>query len=269
MNLTKILTGVLLIASLFLAYQLYRSVQGTIEERKTITVTEAAIVDKLRFIREAEIVFQSVNKRYTSNWDSLANFIRSGQVPIVTRREEITQKSYGVEEVKVIIDTIGFISAKDRIFKKNYDVTSPDNGVFLGFKVKEGDRIIKNQKPYSLRVGEKVNAPPMQDEGVITKIQSIKAGTEIKKGQQLMTLTNYLFDPNIDLTTLGEVPGKSNLKFDIYVAFVEKGGLRVQVIEVKDPKPVNPIRQESNEAKNRKPLHFGSRFDISTSGNWD
>lgn len=269
MNLTKILTGVLLIASLFLAYQLYRSVQGTIEERENISTTELAIVEKLKFIREAEIVFQSANKRYTSNWDSLADFIKNGQVPIVTRREEITQKSYGVEEVKVIIDTIGFVSAQDRIFKKNYDVTSPDNGVFLGFRVKEGDRVIKNQKTYSLRVGEKVNTPPLQDEGVVSKLESIKSGTEIKKGQQLMSLTNYLFDPNIDLTTIGNVPGKTGLKFDIFVGVVEKGGLKVQVIEVKDPKPVNPIRKESNEAKNRKPLHFGSRFDISTSGNWE
>jgi hypothetical protein len=48
------------------------------------------------------------------------NFIRNGQVPIIQRREEITQKAYGVEEVKVIIDTLGFVSAKERIFKKNY-----------------------------------------------------------------------------------------------------------------------------------------------------
>ena len=44
MNLTKILTGVLLAASLFLAYKLYRSVQGTIEERELISSTENAIV---------------------------------------------------------------------------------------------------------------------------------------------------------------------------------------------------------------------------------
>lgn len=269
MNLTKILTGVLLLASLFLAYLLYRSVQGTIEERATISTTEEAIVEKLKLIREAEIVFQSVNKRYTANWDSLANFIRTGQVPIIQRREEITQKAYGVEEVKVIIDTLGFISAKDRIFKKTYYVNSPDIGTFLGFKVKEGDRVIKNQKTYSLRVGEKVNEPPMQEEGTITKLEPIKVGSELKKGQQLMSLTNYMFDPNVDLTTLGNVPGQPNLKFDIFVGAVEKGGLKVQVIEVKDPKPVNPIRKESNEAKNRKPLHFGSRFDISTSGNWE
>jgi len=269
MNLTKILTGVLLIASLFLAYQLYRSVQGTIEERESISGTELAIVEKLKLIREAEIVFQSVNKRYTSNWDSLVNFIKYGQVPIIQRSEEITQKSYGVEEVKVIIDTIGFISAKDRIFKKNYNVNSPDVGTFMGFRVKVGDRVIKNQKTYVLRVSEKTIEPPMQDEGTITKLESINVGVQVKKGQQLMTLTNYMFDPDIDLATMGEVPGKSGLKFDIFVGIVEKGGLKVQVIEVKDPKPVNPIRKESNEAKNRKPLHFGSRFDITTSGNWE
>jgi hypothetical protein len=269
MNLTKILTGVLLLASLFLAYKLYRSVQGTIEERESISTTETAIIEKLKLIREAEIVFQSVNGRYTTNWDSLSNFIQNGQVPIIQRREEIIQKSYGVEEVTVFIDTLGFISARDRIFKKNYTVNAPDNGIFMGFRVKEGDQVIKNQRTYLLKVGDKTNEPPMQDEGTITKLEPVKVGEEVRKGQPLMSLTNYMFDPNINLTTLGNVPGQPGLKFDIFVGVVDKSGLKVQVIEVKDPKPVNPIRKESNEAKNRKPLHFGSRFDVSTSGNWE
>jgi len=269
MNLTKILTGVLLLASLFLAYKLYRSVQGTIEERESIATTEAAIIDKLKLIREAEIVFQSVNGRYTTNWDSLSNFIQDGQVPIIQRREEITQKSYGVEEVTVFIDTLGFISAKDRIFKKNYTVNAPDNGIFMGFRVKEGDRVIKNQRTYLIKVGEKTNEPPLQDEGTVTKLEPVKVGEELRKGQPLMSLTNNMFDPNINLNTLGDVPGQPGLKFDIFVGVVDKSGLKVQVIEVKDPKPVNPVRKESNEAKNRKPLHFGSRFDVSTSGNWE
>ncbi len=269
MNLTKILTGVLLIASLFLAYRLYRSVQGTIEDRESITSTEAAIIEKLKLIREAEVVFQSVNRRYTTNWDSLADFIENGQVPIIQRKEEITQKSYGVEEVKVIIDTLGFISAKDRIFKKNYTVNVPDMGTFLGFKVKEGDRVVKNQRTYSIKVGDKTNEPPLSDEGIVTKLEAVNVGDQVRKGQPLMTLSDYLFDPKTDLKTLGDVPGQSGLKFDIFVGVVDKSGLKVQVIEVKDPKPVNPVRKESNEAKNRKPLHFGSRFDVSTSGNWE
>lgn len=269
MNLTKILTGVLLIASIFLAYKLYRSVQGTIEEREAITTTEAAIIEKLKLIREAEIVFQSVNRRYTANWDSLADFIQNGQVPIIQRREEITQKSYGVEEVKVFVDTLGFIPAKERIFKKTYTVNAPDNGIFMGFKVKEGDQVIKNQKPYSIKVGDAVKQPPLSDQGTITKLEAIATGEEVKKGQALMTLTDYVFNPNTDLSTLGDVPGQPGLKFEVFVGMVDKAGLKVQVIEVRDPKPINPIRKESNEAKNRKPLHFGSRIDVSTSGNWE
>ncbi|MBX2895874.1 MAG: hypothetical protein KF763_10560 [Cyclobacteriaceae bacterium] len=269
MNLTKILTGVLLILSLVLAWLLYRSVQGTIEERESISTTEAAVIEKLKFIREAEIVFQSVNKRYTANWDSLADFIRNGRVPIIQRREEIKQLAYGQEEVKVVIDTLGFVSAHDRIFKKTYTVNASDNGIFMGFKVKEGDILVKNQRTYMIKVGDKVNEPPLIDQGVVTKLEAVKQGDELKKGQALMTLTDEIFDSKIDLATLGNVPGKDNLKFDIYVGVVERGGLKVQVIEVKDPKPVNPIRKETNEAKNRKPLHFGSRVDVSTSGNWE
>lgn len=269
MNLTKILTVVLLLASLFLAYKLYRSVQGTIEERELISTTETAIIEKLKLIREAEIVFHSVNGRYTANWDSLTSFIQNGQVPIIQKREVITQKSYGVEDVQVFIDTLGFIPAKERIYKKNYNVNASDNGVFMGFKVKLGDKVIKNQKAYSIKVGDKVNEPPFQDQGTITKLEDISVGSELKKGQPLMSLSEYIFDPNTDLTSLGEVPGKPGLKFEIFAGLVEKSGLKVDVIEVKDPKPINPIRKESNEAKNRKPLHFGSRLDVSTSGNWE
>jgi len=269
MNLTKILTVVLLAASVFLAYKLYRSVQGTIEDRELISSTEGAIIQKLKLIREAEIVFHSVNGRYTANWDSLINFIQTGQVPILQKREVITQKSYGVEDVQVFIDTLGFVSAKEKIYKKNYTVNASDNGIFMGFKVKLGDNVIKNQKAYSIRVGEKVNEPPFQDQGKVVKLEEVNVGDELKKGQPLMSLSEYIFDPNTDLTTLGDVPGQTGLKFEIFAGLVDKSGVKVDVIEVKDPKPVNPNRRESNESKNRKPLHFGSRFDVSTSGNWE
>jgi biotin carboxyl carrier protein len=269
MNLTKILTGVFFIASIFLAYRLYRSVQGTIEERELIASTEEAIIEKLKLIREAEIVFLSVNGRYTSNWDSLADFIEHGQVPIIQRREIITQKSYGVEDVQVIVDTLGFESAKEKIFKKNYTVNSSDDGIFMGFRVKEGDELIKNQKTYSIKVGDQVKEPPLVDQGVVTKLESVNAGDEIKKGQPLISLSEYVFNPSTDISKIGNVPGQEGLKFEIFAGKVDRSGLKVQVIEVKDPKPINPLRSENNDAKNRKPLRFGSRIDVSTSGNWE
>ncbi|MDZ7650585.1 MAG: hypothetical protein U5K54_27490 [Cytophagales bacterium] len=64
-----------------------------------ISLTETAIIEKLKLIREAEIVFQSVNGRYTANWDSLIILLKTVRCLLFKEREEITQKSYGVEEV--------------------------------------------------------------------------------------------------------------------------------------------------------------------------
>ena len=269
MNLNRILTIVLVAASLFLAFRLYRGVQGTIEDREAIQSTEDAIIAKLKLIRESEIVFQEVNKRYTVNWDSLSNFIENGRVPNIQRREQITQVGYGQEVVKVFFDTLGYTPAKERIFKKNFTMNSTDKGIFMGYKVKVGDRVIKNQKAYSLKVGDKIQEVPFQEQGIITVQAPVAIGTELNKGELLINFWDYAFDPKVDLKKLGEVPGLEGTNFNIYVGKVDKNGVMVQVIEVRDPKPMNPMRKESNEAKGRKPLHFGSKLDVTTSGNWE
>jgi hypothetical protein len=269
MNINRILTFVLFAASLFLAFRLYRGVQGTIEDREAIQTTELAVITRLKLIREAEVVFQEVHKRYTANWDSLSNFIENGRVPKIQRREEITQVGYGQEVVKVFFDTLGFTPAKERIFKKNFTVNASDNGLFMGYKVKSGDRIIKNQKAYSVKVGDRMQEVPFQEQGIITAMAPLANGTEIKKGDLLINFWDYAFDPTVDIKTIGQVPGLQGKTFDIFIGKVDKNGVMVQVIEVRDPKPINPMRKESNEAKGRKPLHFGSKFDVTTSGNWE
>ncbi|MDZ4716321.1 MAG: hypothetical protein SH819_12725 [Cytophagales bacterium] len=269
MNVTKILTIVLTAISLFLAYYLYNSIQTVIDTKDEIANVEKAVIERLRLIREAEIVFQEQHGRYTSNWDSLADFIENGQVPILQRREVITPKPYGGEDVKIFTDTLGFISAKEKIFKKNYTINAADHGVFMGFKVKAGDQVIRNQKAYSLKVLDKVNEPPFLEQGIITSLANVKAGESVKKGKVLINYYEYIFDPKTDIRTIGQVPGSPGTMFDIFASKVDKSGLKVDVIEVRDPKPRSPERKESNEQKARKPLRFGSRIDVSTAGNWE
>jgi len=264
---TKILTAVLLVVSVGMFVYLYGSVEEVIEAREAITTQESAVTERLKLIREAEIVFLSVYGRYTANWDSLANFINSGRVPIIQRREEIIQKAYGGEDVVVHIDTLGFISAKERIFKKNYTVNAADDGTLVEYKVKVGDQVVRNQKAFSLRVLTDVKEQPFLEEGTIESL-TVQPGEAVKKGQILVTYWENVFDVNTDVSRIGEKPN-SDVKFDIFVGKVDKAGVMVQVIEVKDPKPDNPMRKESNEQKPRKPLRFGSRVDVSTAGNWE
>lgn len=268
MNLTKILTYVLFGISIFLGYYLYSGVQKTVNDRKLVESKENAVIEKLKMIREAEIVFQEVNGRYTSDWDSLLNFIKNGQVAIIERREELIQKEYGGEEVIVHIDTLGFTPARERIFKETFNVNAADDGIFMGFKIKEGERAVKNQRGYSLKIGEKISEPPFTEDGFVSSMANINVGDPVTKGQILMSIWDYKFKPDVDLDRIAYKPG-SDVKFDIFVGKVDRGGLMVDVIEVKDPKPDNPFRSEANDAKNRKPLRFGSRTDVSTSGNWE
>ena len=92
---------------------------------------------------------------------------------------------------------------------------------------------------------------------------------------------------HVEIDTLGTVPVKDSLfsagfqadrlpyvpdsdeKFKIWADKIDKSGVMVDVIEVVDPNPIDPSRNEDNEIKNRKPLRFGSRTDVTTAGNWE
>ena len=76
--------------------------------------------------------------------------------------------------------------------------------------------------------------------------------------------------PNFRLQDFALIPGTADKRFALFTDKVEKTrGVFVDVIEVRDTAPINPNRRESNEARNRKPLRFGSRTDVTTSGNWE
>ncbi len=76
--------------------------------------------------------------------------------------------------------------------------------------------------------------------------------------------------PNFNLETLPFVPGvEPKVRFDLWTDKITKAGLLVNAIEVRNPRPVNPARDEESEYITRKPLRFGSRVSVTTSGNWE
>ncbi|RED97506.1 hypothetical protein [Marinoscillum furvescens] len=76
--------------------------------------------------------------------------------------------------------------------------------------------------------------------------------------------------PKFNLSTLPYVPGvEPPTKFDVWADKIEKSGVKVNAIEVKNPKPVNPERDEESEYNTKKPLRFGSRTSVTTAGNWE
>ena len=76
--------------------------------------------------------------------------------------------------------------------------------------------------------------------------------------------------PRFNLDAFPYVPGvEPPTKFVLWADKITKAGLLVNAIEVKNPKPVDPSRDEESEYNTRKPLRFGSRVSVTTAGNWE
>lgn len=269
MNVTKIISFVLLACSLGLGAYLVTSIKGTIDERALIEEREAAIIAKLQFIREAEIAYLEVNGNYTSDWDKLVDFIENGSFPIVEKIERVVTLSYGADSSIITYDTLEIISAKERIFKESHNVNSANNGVFMGFQLDAGEMAVQGGIAYTLNQKGKAVGHKFKESGLVTTLQKVNVGDAVTKGDLLMTIVETKFDPNIDLSRIAYVPGYDDVKFNIFAAEVDRSGVMVDVIEVKNPKPFDPARKDSNEANNKRPLRFGSRADVTTSGNWE
>ena len=194
MDKNKIYTYSTLFLAILLAGYLVNSIKTSIDEEERNDLKMWDFWNFLKLIRNAQIAFESVKGQYTSDWDQLINFIDSGNIYLIQRREETILLEYGAEETTLYLDTIGSISVIDSLY---YNIS------------------------------------------------------------------------NFSSKSLQYVPGFENIKFKMWSGKIEKGGVMVNVVEVRNPKPVDINRRESNEANIHKPLRFGSRISITTAGNWE
>lgn len=269
MNVTKILSYVFLAASIGMGIYLVSSVKSTMDERALISEREAAIIEKLQLIREAEIVYQEVNGNYTSDWDKLIDFIENGKFPIIQKKERVVTLSYGADSSIITFDTLGIIAAKDRIFKATHNINAANDGTFVRYEVTSGQEAVKGSPAYVLNQNGKNVTHKFKESGKVKSLKKFPEGYAISKGDLMMSIEETKFDINSDISRLAYVPGYEDVKFEIYAAEIERSNLVVDVIEVKNPKPFDPTRSEGNDSKNRKPLRFGSKTDVTTAGNWE
>ncbi|AHM59540.1 hypothetical protein D770_06385 [Flammeovirgaceae bacterium 311] len=113
---TKIFSILLFLVAIGLGYFLVDSIKYRIDESNRVARNEARVIEKLKMIRDAETAYLTVHGRYTDNWDSLINFIQTGRIPNVVKRETVIPLSYGADSVYVEYDTLGYSSVRDSIF---------------------------------------------------------------------------------------------------------------------------------------------------------
>lgn len=118
MNLTKVLSFVFFAAAIFLGYKLYKGVDDVVEQEKRVALIEAATIEKLQMLRDAQLAYQASNGKYANNWNDLKKFIQTGQIWIVQRTETTKLLEYGKEEITVSFDTLGSVTVMDSLFNE-------------------------------------------------------------------------------------------------------------------------------------------------------
>lgn len=106
------------------AYLIYQSITGPIEFKKVKQERFAKVVSSLKDIRDSQEAYKTVTGRYAKDFNSLVSFVDKGKYTITTQKDSSFMrynKSFQIDMPvdTVIIDTLGFVSVKDSLFKKD------------------------------------------------------------------------------------------------------------------------------------------------------
>ena len=142
---------VLWIVCIFLGYLIYQSVNAPIEFNKVRKERFSEVIAKLKDIRDSQEAYKSVNGRYAGNFNSLIQFVDTGNYTITQQRDSSFMKYDKVYQIElqkdtIIIDTLGFVQVKDSLFKNDdrykslMDVPGAANGEKFEMKGKQSNK---------------------------------------------------------------------------------------------------------------------------------
>ena len=112
----------LAVVIIVLGYLVVDSIMQPVRFENEKTAREKVVINLLKEIREAQIAYKGVYKRYAPTFDTLIDFIKNGQLPVVNIIPDPNDTTF----TKTINDTTGYTSVGEIIFKnrKNFDPES-------------------------------------------------------------------------------------------------------------------------------------------------
>ena len=108
-----IINIVLVLLAIFLGYLVYNSISQPLVFENTKRERETKVVQNLKDIRSSQDLFKDYYNRYTANFDSLIDFIKVGELPLIN----IVKDPNDTTDTKTINDTVGFVKVMDSLFK--------------------------------------------------------------------------------------------------------------------------------------------------------
>jgi len=103
----------LLVVIILLVYFIYESVMKPVRFNKSVDQRSKEVIQNLIDIRTAQLSYKSIHGKYTSSFDTLIAFLKTGEIPVVKIIPDPTDTTF----TKTIRDTIGYIPVKDSLFR--------------------------------------------------------------------------------------------------------------------------------------------------------
>ena len=110
-NIIKIVLAIVIIV---LAYFVYESILEPVRFKKDKNIRELEVIQQLKDIRTSQMIYRSINNKYTPSFDTLIEFLHNGEIPVVNIIPDPEDTTF----TKTINDTIGYINVGDSLFGK-------------------------------------------------------------------------------------------------------------------------------------------------------
>lgn len=144
---------VLWVVIIFLGYMVFNSVYGPVKFNQVKERRYTQVIERLQDIRAAQLAHQEVTGTYAKDFPSLISFLDTADFVLTQRRDttvldEEYRRTYNVDQYieRVIVDTLGFASVKDSLFKDDRHkqmMKVPVRGVDAEFEMNTGT-VVKN-----------------------------------------------------------------------------------------------------------------------------
>ena len=190
----------LLVVVIVLGYLLYSSIMKPVRFQEEVNRRNEQIVNRLKDIRTSQVLYKQFNNKFTSSFDTLIDFLKTGKIPVVKMVADPTDTTF----TRTINDTVGFVNIADSLFSKR---------------------------------------------------------------------------PNFKIEDLPIIPFSDGRRFEMKTDKIDKGGVRVSVIEIQVPydyylhdldKQDVVNMSERQKSINKFPgIKMGSLTEASTDGNWE
>lgn len=142
LKLRWLVSVIFLALAIFLANKIYDGIMEPINFAKEKKVRYAKVIKNLKIIRDAQMKYSEANGQYTSNKDTLINFIENGQLVLTktSNKPKTIELGGGItkEISEKVVDTIGYEPVSKYFEDKDYKNMFKVPGTNVEFELATG-----------------------------------------------------------------------------------------------------------------------------------